>query len=73
MEKTFKSIREELDYWYDKGGKEGLYNHYMIWSQLRDLVRAIRSNQDISEWDKFRKNYNISDEELEELVNSNEF
>lgn len=72
MEKKIK-ILEYLEYWLDKGGKEGLFNHYMTQSRLKDLLNSVRSGEDISQYDDFRERHGITDEDIKELIDSNEF
>lgn len=43
--RTMKNILEEIDYGYDKGGKEGLFNWYFKRSRLKDTLEAFEERE----------------------------
>ena len=79
--KTMKNILEEIDYWLDKGGKEGLYNAWMLRTRLVKTLRDLKEREEgISplthpeeEYQERLKECNLSKEELLRLIETGNY
>lgn len=79
--KTMKNILEEIDYWYDKGGKEGLYNAWMIRMRLGDTLKDLKEREEgVSPlthteevYQERLKECNLSKEELLKLIETGNY
>ena len=40
-----KNILEEIEYWSDKGGKEGLYNAWIMRIMLKDALKDLEERE----------------------------
>ena len=77
----FKNILEELSYWWDKGGKEGIFNYYFLSERLKETLKGLEEREKgISplthteeEYQKNLKIYNLSKEELLNLLETKEY
>lgn len=76
-----KNILEEIHYWEDKGGKEGLFNGYMLRSRLKDTLKGLQEREEgISpltlseeEYQSNLKKCNLSKEELLKLIETGNY
>lgn len=76
-----KNILEEIIYWYDKGGKEGLFNWYFKRSRLKDTLEAFEEREkgispltlSEEEYQSNLKACNLSREELLELLETGNY
>lgn len=79
--KTMKNILEEISYWYDKGGKEGLFNWYFKRSRLKDTLEAFEEREkgisplthSEEEYQSNLKACRLSREELLELLETGDY
>ena len=79
--KKWNNVLEEIDYWIDKGGKEGLFNGYMLRRRLEDTLKylderekgIIPSTISEEEYQVNVKNFNLSEEELLKLLESGDY
>lgn len=77
----FKNILEEISYWYDKGGKEGLFNCYMKRSRLKDTLEAFEEREkgisplthSEEEYQSNLKACRLSREEILELLETGDY
>lgn len=77
----FKNILEEIRYWLDKGGKEGLFNHFFLRERLKETLKGLEEREKgISplthteeEYQKNLKICNLSKEELLNLLETKEY
>lgn len=77
----FKNILEEISYWLDKGGKEGLFNHFFLRERLKETLKGLwEREKGISplihtevEYLKNLKICNLSKEELLGLLETEEY
>lgn len=78
----FKNILEEIDYWSDKGGKEGLFNVYVTLRPI--LIETLKGFQErekgispLTHTEEFYqrnlKMCNLSREELLELLEKGDY
>lgn len=77
----FKNILEEISYWWNKGGKEGLFNGYFLNVRLKETLKGLwEREKGISpltlteeEYQKNLKRCNLSKEELLGLLETEEY
>ena len=76
-----ENILEEIDYWMDKGGKEGLYNAYMRKRQLDETLKGLEEREkgitpltlSEEEYQSNLKACNLSREELLKLLETGDY
>ena len=79
--KNMKNILEEIDYWYDKGGKEGLYNAWMLRLRLVKTLQDLKEREEgvsplthtEEEYQERLKECNLSKEELLKLIETGSY
>lgn len=77
----FKNVLEEIDYWYDKGGKEGLYNAWMLRLRLEKTLKDLKEREEgvshlthkEEEYQERLKEFNLSKEELLRLIETGNY
>ena len=76
-----KNILEEIEYWSDKGGKEGLYNAWIMRIMLKDALKDLEEREKgitplthtEEEYQRNLERCNLSKEELLKLIETGNY